>query len=195
MKLFDVNYESIPVLSTAFTRSEDIIGRGIQFVRGGVDALMDPVYPNHALLVTIDRTQKFATEETFHGLVENSLDRYREVRNRIVACLYWTGWDDPVRREEALDYLTYIRRKQGDRQTKVGKYNPWGLGSFIPGIRRLPFCKPHPESEWCSENVASIHKKFGAKFINKTELAPDQLMPVMYQASDVKLILNFYKYK
>jgi len=187
MTIFTLNYPAIPVLSVGFTRSHPFMGRSIQAVRGG---LYDPAFPNHAFLVSIDRGQKFATEKTIHGLQQMSMDQYRTQRNRIVCMYYWTGWDDQARRNEALDYLAYLRRKQGDQFVQTGKYDHIGLLSFI--FPKL--VKPHPEREWCSENAASIHKRFGAGWVGKTEISPDQLLTAMQNSMECIAVLNYYVY-
>lgn len=185
MKRLSMNYATIPVLATGFTRSHSFMGRTIQAVRGG---LFDAAFPNHALLTTPDRGQIFATEETFDGLRQNSMDQYLDASNRIVAMYYWSGWDDQVRRNEALDYLAYIRRKQGDKCTKTGKYDHFGLLSFV--FPRL--VKPDKTRQWCSENIASLHKKFGAKWVKKCEISPDQLLALMKGSDKCKAVLGYY---
>lgn len=186
-----LNYPAIPILATGFTRSHKPIARTIQLVRGGFKALNDPAFPNHAFLTTEDNGQKFATEETLDGLKENSLEQYTYPWNRIVSMYYWHGWDDAARRTDALQYLAYIRREQGNRKTKLGKYDFWGLFEFVPGLKYL--VKPNPSAEWCSENCTSIHKRGGAEWAKDVHLAPDQLLPVMrFFKQECEPIFGYY---
>jgi hypothetical protein len=127
---FEIAYENIPVLAVCFTRTENPICNAIRFFRGGKKAVDDLAFPNHCFPVSESWGQKYACEETIKGLVENSMEKYRYKKERIVACYYWTGWNDKEVREMALERLAYIRRKQGDKTTKLGKYNPLGLGRF-----------------------------------------------------------------
>lgn len=184
MKL-NLNYEKIPVLGVGFSRGDDLIGGCISLARGGVKAMNDLSFPTHAFLITEDRTQKFATEETLSGLQEKSLEEYNDSKNRIVAMYYWKGWDDHQKRNDALNYLAEIRR----RNKEDSKYDLKGLFSFI-----LPWIKPDPIKEWCSENCTSIHLKYGAQFALKKEIAPDQLLQLMQKSEECTCILNYYKY-
>ena len=190
----EFNHKVIPDLANGFVRSRYFFGNGTAFFRGGRKAVKDPAFPCHTLIFNWDRGQLFCTEETLKGLKENSIEKYRDPDNRIISVLYWTGWDDSVRRNEALDYLAYLRRKQGDESTDLGKYDWPGLGSFMPGIRLLPWFKPDPVKDWCAENDLSVMKKFGCPWITKTTLAPDQAYLLMKDQKDVRRILNYYKY-
>lgn len=191
---FEFNYDKIPVLAIGFSRAGSLFGGLIRLFSGGIKAIADKAFANHSLAITQSRGQKFATEETVKGLFENSLEPYRIVKNRIVAMYYWTGFDDPEIRGAALDYLAYLRRKQGDCETKLGKYNFKGLFSKIPFIGKLKCFTPDPESEWCSENCASLMKRFGASFIDKTEIRPDELLEIMRNSPECKVVLGYYKY-
>lgn len=198
IELFELNYPVIPILSTGFTRAETFVGNSIRLLRGGVKAVNDKAFTNHAFLTTMfmNEQNKFCTEETFDGLKMQSLDQYKKSDNRIVALLYWKGWDDLVRRQEALEDLAYICRKQGDpdKKSKEGKYDFKGLFSFVPVLRKFKCFKPDPVADWCSENCASIHKKYGAKWITKTELAPDELLTIMKNSGECRFVFNYYKY-
>jgi hypothetical protein len=196
MYKLELNYPAIPILSVGFTRGEGFVGNAIRLIRGGRKAVHDTSFPNHAFLTGMlnNEKNKICIEETFDGLKPQSLDQYLYSDNRIVSMYYWKGWDDPVRRNEALDYLAYLCRKQGDKKTKEGKYNPWGLFSFVPIIGKWKCFQPDPVEEWCSENCASVHKKFGAPFIDKVEVAPDELEPIMKSSPECIRLFNYYKY-
>jgi hypothetical protein len=189
-----INYLTIPVLSIGFTRSTSLIARGIQLFSG---TLHDKAAPNHAFIVTEDHGQLFATEETLGGLRENSLEEYTKESNRIVAMYYYTMFDNPDVRNHALCYMAEIRRKAGENT----KYDFKGLFSFVPGFRL--FCKPDPVREWCSENCASIMKRYGAPGLaniireySDTPLRPDELLAVMSAKDDIgecyRCVLNYY---
>lgn len=181
---FKLDYDSIPVLAIGFTRSTSLIARGIQLVRG---ILNDKAAPNHAFIVTEDHGQLFATEETFDGLKEQSLEEYTKDSNRIVALYLWNGFDDALTRYKVQRYLAEIRR----RNAEPSKYDWKGLFSFVPGFKTV--VKPDPKRQWCSENCASILKQNGAKFINKVEIAPDELLKAMQGTDECRAILGYYK--
>lgn len=183
-KSFKINYPNLQPLLIGFTRASGIIAWGIQLFRG---ILKDKAAPNHAFIVTEDHGQYFATEETLSGLQECSLEQYTKKGNRIVAMYSWVGFNDRNVRETVQRYLAEIRRRAGENS----KYDFQGLLSFIPGLKL--FFKPDPTRQWCSENVATILKSFGATFIDKVELAPDQLMKKLSDKSDeCKAFLNYY---
>ncbi len=188
-KYFDFNFNAFQELAVGFSRSTSPVARGIQLFRG---ILRDPAAPNHAFFTTHERGQWFACEETVRGLCETSIDKYLRSDNRIVAMYYWTGWDDIVIRDQVLDWLTYIRRKQGDRRTHLGKYDKTGIFSFVPGFRRLPWFQPDPEAEWCSENASSLHAKYCRDW-SKELFAPDALLKYIQSRNDCKCILGYYK--
>jgi hypothetical protein len=190
---FEIAYENIPVLAVCFTRTENPICNAIRFFRGGKKAVDDLAFPNHCFPVSESWGQKYACEETIKGLVENSMEKYRYKKERIVACYYWTGWHDKEVREMALERLAYIRRKQGDKTTKLGKYNPLGLGRFLPVIGKWKIFNKDSEADWCSENTASIHMLCGANFIKDKHIAPDQLLKAMQSSKECKAILNYYR--
>ena len=183
---FKINYPALQPLTVLFTRGSGLVSGGIALVRHGLSGLQDPGFPTHALLVTEDNTQLFGTEETPAGLVENSLEKYTDSSNRIVAAYRWDGWKEGNRAVYAMEYLATIRR----RNLESSRYDFFGLLSFVPGLKRL--FKPDPQKQWCSENVASIHKSYGASFIDKTTLSPDQLLLLMQASPDCYCILNYY---
>lgn len=195
MKKFSINYPQIPVLSVGFTRSRSFVARSIQLIRGGLD---DKSFPNHAFLVVEFNGQKFAAEETFDGLKMNSLEQYAYEDNRIVSMYYWHGWDDPIKKKAALDRITYILREQGNKDTKLGKYQIWGLFSFVPIARWfIKHDASGKEAEWCSEDCAAIHKnQGGCDWIKDVHLAPDQLMVKMgsygKESGNCNALLNYY---
>lgn len=170
-----INYRNIPVLAIAFTRSTSLIGTAIRFFRGNI---RDKAFPNHAFLVTEDHGQLFATEETFSGLVENSLEEYSTSSNQIVSMYSWIGFNDIGVRESALQYLAEIRR----RRAEDSKYDFKGILSFVPGLK--VFFKPDTKKQWCSENVSSILKQYGGAFIKDVHVAPDQLEMIIRERSD-----------
>lgn len=172
-----LNYPALPVLGTFFVLGKDLFGKIIQYFTGG-DC-------THAGLITDDHGQKFATEETGHGLDEDSLERYTKPGQQIVAVYYWQGWDDPVRREAALSYLAEIRRKRAEES----QYDWRGILGFV-----FPWIKPDPKKQWCSENVLSIHDKFGfdSGWGNKRPPSPEQLKELMKARSDVASGYRWY---
>ena len=185
---FRLNYPNIPILAVGFTRSNSFIGGAIRFIRGGFKAVGDKSFCNHAFLVTIDHNQKFATEETPQGLMELSLEQYVKSSNRIVAMYYWNGWDIDGKQEAAMTYLAEVRR----RMMESSRYDFIGLLKFVPVLRR--FVKFDKKRQFCSENCASVLKKFGASFIDKTELAPDQLLKIMQDncLDSTECVLGYY---
>ena len=187
-KKLTINYASLPVMAICLTRSTQFIGRAIQLFRGGIKALTDKLFPNHALLVTQDHGQKFATEEMASGLVENSLEEYTKPGNKITEAYHWVGFNDEAKKEAAEYYLAEIRR----RAMENSKYDWKGLFSFVPFFKL--FTKPDPAKQWCSENVASILKKFGCTLFEKTEITPDQLLKICKDnPTEFVPVINFYK--
>jgi hypothetical protein len=181
---FKINYQNIPVLSIGFTRSNSIIAKGIQLFSG---ILKDKGAANHAFLVTEDHGQLFATEETIHGLQENSLEEYTGQGNRIVAMYTWNGFNDPSKRESAQRYLAEIRR----RAKENSKYDTKGLFTFVPIVKY--FVKADTERQWCSENVASVLQTYGAECITETKLRPDQLQKLIAARKDAfNAVLGYY---
>lgn len=179
-----INYEIIPVLAIGFTRSNSLIAKSIQLFRG---ILKDATMPNHVFFVTEDHGQLFATEETLQGLRENSMEQYTSKGNHIVALYSWVQFDNPLKREQAMQYLSEIRR----RAKENSKYDWKGLLSFVPGFKWI---KPDGERQWCSENVASIIKLFGGDFVGKTTISPDELLKLIRKnINEFRNILNFYK--
>lgn len=175
-----LDYSKIPVLAVGFTRSNAPFARAIQLARG---ILHDKAAPNHAFLVTCDRGQLFATEETLQGLQERSLEEYTRPGNRIVAMYYWQLWT-LEKREAALDYLAEIRRRRGEES----KYDLKGLFSFV-----LPWIKPDPKRNWCSEDCASIHKRFGATWAENVHIDPLQLLRIMQKSDECEAVLGYYQ--
>jgi hypothetical protein len=173
---FRINYQNIPVLSIGFSRSESLIAKGIQLFRG---LLFKKDAPNHAFFVTEDHGQLFATEETLGGLKENSLEKYARKSDRIVAMFTCKVFDNASTRDTVQRYLAEIRR----RAKENSKYDVVGLFSFVPVLKW--FCKPDPQKEWCSENVASVLKAYSVEGIGKTTLSPDQLLKVLQENPDV----------
>lgn len=197
----DFNHNAIPDLAFGFACSTYAIGTVTAFARDGMDAVNDQMFPRHTLIFHWDRTRLVCTEETLDGLKQNSIEKYRDKRNRIIAVLYWTGWDDPARRNAALDRLAYIRSKQGDRTTKLGKYNFRGLLTkikyFGPLLTRLGIAKADPLADWCTENDMSLLKNYGqCPWMQgvETTLAPDEAYLLMKDQKDVRRILNYYQY-
>jgi len=181
---FKINYANIPVLAIGFTRSNSLIAKSIQLFR---KVLWDKDAPNHVFIVTEDHGQLFATEETIHGLQENSLEKYTSGNDRIVALYTWKGFDDPSARESAQRYLAEIRR----RAKEDSKYDFWGLFSFVPGIRKL--VKPDPKKQWCSENAANLLKTYGYADLIKTTISPDQLLKVVKNHKEAfNAVLSYY---
>ena len=197
-KPMKLNYPAIPVLAICFSRSTDFAGNGIALVRGGIGAVCDKAYPCHAFVVTVDRGQKFATEETLKGLVENSLENYTTKKNRIVAMYTWDGWTKKDI-EACLDELALIRRRHGESS----KYDFGGLFIFVK--EKLPKflqwmipAKINPESQWCSENVLyTVLDKHGFNSGWKKDRppSPDELLGIVNNRQDCKCVLNYYLYE
>jgi hypothetical protein len=191
-----LNYPCIPVLAVGFSRSTSIVGNLIRFFRGGFKAVGDPGFPNHAFLIVSWHGQKFAAEETAEGLKMDSLEQYSGKGERITEMYYCTCFDDPVKKKDSLDRISYILREQGNRHTKLGKYQTGGLFSF------LHLASPDAsgkDAEWCSENCADILKNYGkVPWIKDVHLAPDQLLNLMmFQKTgecSCEAVLNYYKY-
>jgi hypothetical protein len=181
---FKINYDNIKALSIGFTRADSLVAKGIQLVRKGLN---DKSFPNHSFIVTSDWGQLFATEETFEGLKEQSLERYIKSNNRIVAMYYWNGFNG-TKGIEVQKYLSEIRRKYKEES----KYDLKGILYFVPLFNK--FIKPDSKKQWCSENCASILKNFGAEWITKTEIAPDELLELMQNNDECECILNYYDY-
>ena len=203
MKRRKLDYPAIPILGIGFSRGADVIGFIIALVRGGWKAAFDLNFPSHAFLITDDHKQKFTTEETASGLQEDSLEQYTYPKDKIVAMYYWKGWDIDTayycyeddaghlidKKESAQRFLARIRRLHRDNS----KYDFIGLLSFLPIIGK--YFKPSKKREWCSENVATVHKKFGASFITDTKIAPDQLLAIVKASPECVEIENYYKEK
>lgn len=179
-----LNYDAIPVLAIGFTRSSTPIAKAIQLFCG---ILKDKAAPNHAFIVTEDHGQLFATEETFGGLKEQSLEEYTKDNNRIVAMYLWNGFESGLITYKVQRCLAEIRRKAAE----PAKYDWKGLFSFVPGFKK--FAKPDPKRQWCSENCASVLKANGAKFIDKVEITPVELLKAMQSTDDCRAVLGFYK--
>jgi len=181
---FKLNYDAIPVLAIGFTRSTSIFAKGIQLIRG---ILKDKGEPNHSFIVTEDHGQLFATEETLCGLQEKSLEQYTKASNRIVAMYLWQGFDSTMTQGKVQEYLAEIRR----RNAEPSKYDWKGLLSFVPGFKKI--IKPDPKKQWCSENCAHLLKENGAPFIDKVEIAPDELLKRMKNSCECVAILGYYQ--
>jgi hypothetical protein len=174
-----INYPALPILGVGFTRATSIPARIIQITR---KILRDHNAPNHSFLITGDHGQLFATEETSKGLQERSLEQYTKKSNHIVAVLLWKGFTVETK-EAAQKYLAEIRRKNGEES----RYDFRGLLWFL----NKKF-KTDPKRQWCSENCASILKKYGASWIKETRLAPDQLINIMIQSGECEAITDYY---
>jgi hypothetical protein len=179
-KDFYVNYENLEAGLFVFTRSTDIVGRLIQAVR---KILTDKSAPNHVGIITEDNGQMFITEETGRGLEERSLERYTKKSNRIVAVMKYTK-ATPRKIKKVQRYLAEIRR----RALENSKYDFVGLLSFV-----FPFAKPDKNRQWCSENCASILKMMGASWVDRVEIAPDELLKKMVDSGECELRLGFYR--
>ena len=179
---YTINYPVLPILATFFTKGQDLFGWLIN--------VFAPGPCGHAGLITDDHGQKFATEED-NGLKENSLEEYTSDKNRIVAMYYWVGWDDIAKNEEAQQYLAEIRRRRAENS----RYNWAGLLSFVPVLKELPFVKKAVAGprQWCSENVLSIHDRFGfnSGWVGRPP-SPAQLEILIQKRDDVKCILGYY---
>lgn len=184
---YQLNYEKIPVLSIGFTRSSNMFGGAIRLIRGGIEAVQDKSFPNHVFIVTDDYGQKFATEETLDGLQENSLEKYTKESDRIICMYVWNGWKNHTLAKNCLMYLAEVRR----RNKEDSQYDFWGLMSFVPVLKKI--FKPNNKKQWCSENVSAIHKLFGCNTIDKTTIAPDELMKLVTNNPEWDCVIGYYK--
>lgn len=175
---YRINYQNVPVLAIGFTTANSIMSKLIAFFQG---------VPTHVFFVTEDHGQLFATEETVHGLQENSLEKYTSPDNRIVAMYTWNGFLSPSTREFVQRRLAEIRR----RAKEESKYDFKGLFSFVPGLKK--FVKPDRKRQWCSENVASILKNYGCPDIKKTAISPSELIKIIHaNKEDFNAVLGYY---
>lgn len=107
-------------------------------------------YADHAGFITTQHGQRFATEQTPHGMREDPLDDYRGDRCRILELWRWRGWEVDGLREAGEEAMARKRRKGKE----VG-YDWWGaitsswLGNKLFGRWK----KPDPEDSFCSEDV------------------------------------------
>lgn len=163
MKL-KINYMNIPVLAIGFTNANSLISKLITLFQGS---------PTHVFFVTEDHGQLFATEETIHGLQENSLEKYTSQNNQIVAMYTWDGFNDESKRDFVQHKLAEIRRKAKENS----KYDWKGLFSFVPGFKK--FVKPDRNRQWCSENVASVLQTYGCTEIKKVTISPAELYRIV----------------
>lgn len=173
-----INYPALASMAIGFSHANSMLGAAIRFFRKS--------NVNHAFIITQDHGQFFATEETVAGLRENSLETYNGKKDGIIKMYFWKGFEDSEKTEAAQTYLAEIRRRNGEDS----KYDFNGLFHFLPVIGR--FFKPSKDKQWCSENCASIMKKFGAGFIDSTEIAPDELLELMEKSDECIEVTNFY---
>jgi len=187
-----INIDGIPDLAVGFARSRNFLGGLIALCRGGPGAIFNNNFPSHAFLFTSDAGSMFATEEGSSGLVEDSLDTYTSTSNQIVAIMYWTGWNDPVKKNKALAHLAAVRADGGPRAA----YGYGILPYFLPVIG--PWFKPSTKTlnngpEECAEDVAGIHiVDGGADFLPTKLLAPDQLLSIMAFSTECVEIKPIY---
>lgn len=186
---FTINYLNIPVLAVGFSRAADFIGGAIRFFEGNGRA--DAEESNHALCVSENWGQKYATEEIDRGLSEESLEKYRTSKNRLVALLYWTGFDDPAVRAKVQTHLAEIRRRAGE----PAKYAWSNLLLYIPFIKN--FVKPDKDRKICSQSVlvdCLDYAGFNSGWTSTTPPNPEQLRNLMLarRDKDVKVVLGYY---
>lgn len=187
-----INTKAIPELSVGFSRGRDMLGGLISLCRGGPGAIFNNNFPTHAFMFTCYQGQLFATEEGPSGLVEDSISQYCQSNDQIVKIMYWSGWDDHIKKGGALAHLAEIRAAGGPRAAYGYSILPY----FLPLIGG--WFKPKPQtlidgSEICSEDVAGIHIcDGGAKWLSTKLLAPDELLDAMVKSGECREITPVY---
>ncbi len=140
--------------------SNDIVnpaGVVIRVENAGWDHAFDRDIPNHTGFLTSDRSNFFATEQTNRGLQVNSLEKYRMNNRQIIRVWRWKGFDNDLVREDAMNYLAYLRRKRKE-------YDWFTLFTYPKILRWLRFGKKDDDStEICSENIFRVLMKYGDK--------------------------------
>lgn len=192
-----INDTAIPSMATYWTHSDSVLGRGIQFCRGGFKAVRDDSFPNHSGSFTRDNGVLFGTEEIPSGLKEDSLKQYMLPNNRIVCVYYWNGWRDEEKCQAAQKYLSEVRSEKGP----ASEYNYAALLSKLPLVGNAFNFTWNSERKICSQMVAYTHMKFGCNWLTTDHLAPDELHDRFLWASknisnpyqSVSCILKYYK--
>jgi len=197
-----LNPSAIPTLATCFSRCHDFIGDGIVLFDGGKSALDDPGYPSHCFPITRESGYIMATEELEGGLTEDSLARFCENdENRIVACYYWTGWEDHDRQLKGEAWLAEIRSKGGSPTSYNYQFIWYRMFRHIPFLSNIWRKAVHYQAMTCSMESARIMRVHGCPWITTDDLSPKQLMDIMRQArkdngesgmSGCKCILGYY---
>jgi hypothetical protein len=70
------DYSRLTPLLLGFSSAASVPGVTIRTFTAGPQHAFNRKIPNHVFLVTEDWSQFFATEQTFRGLVPNSLEQY-----------------------------------------------------------------------------------------------------------------------
>jgi hypothetical protein len=158
MKPIKLNYSAFEDLDIFLTHSNHLVGRIIRTAETENTNFDDDKTPTHGGFSYIERGQVLALQMN-PRLVSESLEQYTGRREQIVEvwrCRLWTR----DKKEEALDYLSYLRRKSADNT----KYDLWGaiksspLGNSMLGW--LPWVKNSPGKWFCTECVGTILSQF-----------------------------------
>ena len=154
-----------------FSAEKSIIGGAIRIgekAKSGWDFLnpktwaagVDRTMPNHAGFLYSIRGQWFAAEVAGRGITLTSLDKYRTDKNVILHTMRYDQFENVTVREKFMDEMSlWIRRRQDTG------YDLWGALSASIGLHKIfPWLKNDKKKEFCSEDVYSWLKKFGAVF-------------------------------
>lgn len=155
MKKPRINYPALRAGDIFFSSADNPIGNLIRWNQVGFARRRDLDIPNHAGVITEAHGQKFATEMGPFGLAENSLEKYRKPKNRIVGVLRWDTFESLTARERAMQILALQRRKEKE-------YSWFGAIKSIPLWRRIfRRVKVKERLDFCSENAFYLLRELG----------------------------------
>jgi len=187
---------AIPDLAVYNVHCDDFDGGMIRLMRGGINAVANPLFATHTGLFTWTNGILYGTEETGGGLREDSLAEYTKPSDYIVSVYQWNGWNDAGKCEAAKKELFDIIAKHG----ASSRYNYPALLAEIPVVGRLFQWAWKSKAMICSQMAAWIHIQYGCTLFENDHLAPDQIDAKMSWACDnihdsvqgVRRIKNFY---
>lgn len=175
--MFD-NFTILRPLDIFTTHGSDPAGLGIRLGETGFNwkQATDPNTDNHVGIlypIGINTIQYFAAEVGDRGIKLNSIEKYRKnSSNRIVRIYRWSGFDNVITRNEAVDYMAYwIRIKE-----ETG-YDPIGAIASTDFMHKiLPWLKADDNKAYCSEDVTAFLQRCGALFpLEWKDRRPDPL--------------------
>lgn len=150
-----INYKVLKGGDLFFSSADNPIGNLIRWNEAGFGRRRDLSIPNHAGIITEAYGQFFATEMGPFGLSENSMDKYRKKRNKIVGVYRWNRFNTEIVRYRAQKILAEQRRK------KVA-YSWFGAIKSIPLWRKIfKWVKVKEEVDFCSENAFYLLRECG----------------------------------